>query len=70
MEKLSVWLTEMNVQYPVADPAYDPVKEAAYKKQEQTVRKQQLENQRKQMLSPDYQPNKDWWGSKVKMNNE
>jgi len=69
-KKLSVWLTEMNVQYPVADPAYDPVKEAAYKQQQQTVRKQQLENQRKQMLSPDYQPNKDWWGSKVKMNNE
>ena len=62
-KKLSDWLTGTNVLYPVADPAYDPVKEAVYKKQQQTVRKQQLETQRKQMLSPDYQPNIDWWGS-------
>ena len=62
-KKLSDWLNEMNVLYPVADPAYDPVKEAAYKKQQQTARKQQLEMQRKRMLAPDFQPNADWWGS-------
>ena len=62
-KKLSVWLTEVNALVPLADPAYDPVKEAAYKRQLQTVRKQQLENQRKRMLSTDYQPNNDWWGS-------
>ena len=62
-KKLSVWLTEANALYPVADPVYDPIKEAAFKRQQHTVRKQQLENQRKQMLSPDYKPNADWWGS-------
>jgi len=64
-KKLSVWLTEVNAVYPLADPDYDPVKEAAYKKQQQTVRKQQLEAQRKRMLSPDYKPNADWWGSTI-----
>ena len=62
-KKISVWLTEMKALYPIADPEYDPVKEAAYKRQQQTVRKHQLEMQRKQMLSSDYQPNNDWWGS-------
>ena len=62
-KKLTDWLTEVHVQYPVADPDYDPIKEAAYKKQQQIVLKQRLENQRKQMFKPDYKPNDDWWGS-------
>ena len=61
-KKLSLWLTEVNAQYPVADMEYDPVKESLYKSR-QPDNKRNLEQERGQMLSPDYKPNADWWGS-------
>ncbi|MWW23311.1 sulfatase [Algibacter lectus] len=63
--ELLEWLESMNTQYAEEDPLWD---EAARKKRLENHRTQllpRLEKQRKKMLSPDYKPNKDWWGSQV-----
>lgn len=60
--ELLEWLESMNTQYAEEDPLWD---EAARKKRLENHRTQllpRLEKQRKKMLSPDYKPNKDWWG--------
>lgn len=63
--KLSVWLTEAGAKYPTPDPLYSPVKEAEYKRKMRTEMLQRLEEERKQQLSKTFQPNKNWWGSRV-----
>ena len=63
--KLDKWLSEVKAKMPSADPLYDPNKEHQYKEKNRTVTLQNVEKSRMQMLSKDYQPNKDWWGSKT-----
>ena len=63
--KLDKWLSEVKAKMASADPLYDPNKENQYKEKNRTVTLQNVEKSRKQMLSEDYQPNKDWWGSKT-----
>ncbi|WP_132217072.1 sulfatase [Mariniflexile fucanivorans] len=64
-EQLMDWLESMQTQYAEVDPDWD--EEAWNKRLENNKNKlmPRLENQRKQMLSPDWKPNEDWWGSEV-----
>lgn len=63
--ELMSWLKETNAIMPVADMEYDPVKEAQVKLKWRTNTLKQKEAERERMLSDDFQPNADWWGSKV-----
>jgi beta-glucosidase len=63
--KLISWLTEVNAELPDKDPDYDP--EKARKRHDMIVNElmPKLEQQRKDILSAEFRPNDDWWGSKV-----
>lgn len=63
--KLDKWLLSVKAKMPVADLLYDPGKEHQYKERNRTITLQNVEKSRMLMLSKDYQPNKDWWGSKT-----
>lgn len=68
-KELMDWLKSMNTQYAEEDPEWD---EAAWNKRLENHRTKllpRLEKQRKQMLSPEWQPNADWWGSEVSQEN-
>jgi len=62
---LNQWLNEVNAQYPKVDPLFDAKARALYDKNivEQLLPK--LEKNRIDMLSKDFQPNEDWWGSMI-----
>ncbi|MEO0471355.1 MAG: sulfatase, partial [Bacteroidota bacterium] len=64
--RLSDWLCATNARFPTADPDFNPEKRTSYLKRQATEVKDRLEAERKQMLTADYQPNKDWWGSQTK----
>ncbi|GGF40751.1 sulfatase [Echinicola rosea] len=64
-QKLFGYLERHQASYPYPDPAYDASKEAEVLMRARTVRWKRLEEDRKAMLSPGWQPNADWWGSKV-----
>ena len=62
-KELMNWLKSMDTQYAEEDPLWD---EAAWKQRLENNKEKlmpKLEKERKNMLSPDWQPNKDWWGS-------
>ncbi len=63
--KLDVWLSGMNAKLPILDPEYDP--KLAEKRHENIAKEllPQKEEERLQLLSQDFSPNADWWGSKV-----
>jgi arylsulfatase A-like enzyme len=64
--RLLDWLDEVDARMPVPDPEYDP--ELDRKRMEEDIKNglwPRLEQQRLDYLSPDWQPNEDWWGSKV-----
>lgn len=64
-ENLNLWLGEVGASYPYPDPEYTPEK---YQEWEDRIRTQlwpKLEKDRMEFLDPDWQPNADWWGSKV-----
>ena len=63
--KLKAFLFLNNANLPKDDPAYDA--ELAQKQYEdrKTKQRSRLEEQRREMLSEDYQPNEDWWGSEL-----
>ena len=63
--RLFSYLKSVNARYPVKDAEYDAKAEARYMERVRTKRMQKLENRRKRMLSPDFNPGNDWWGSKV-----
>ena len=63
--RLLEWLAEVDAQMPVPDPEYD--RELDMKRQEE-IRSglwPRLEQDRLDYLSPDWQPDENWWGSKV-----
>uniref|UniRef100_UPI0040475948 sulfatase-like hydrolase/transferase n=1 Tax=Mariniflexile sp. TaxID=1979402 RepID=UPI0040475948 len=65
-KELMNWLESMNTQYAELDPSWD---ESAWNKRLENNKNKlmpQLEKERKQMLSPDWKPNEDWWGSETK----
>ncbi len=64
-QKLENWLQEVNASYPRVDEQFDPEKRKQY--DERIVKElwPKLETERKKMSSDDYEPNPDWWGSKI-----
>ena len=63
--KLMAWLKEVNANMPEVDKAYDKTLDL---ERDAMIRAQlwpNLEQERKDMLEEDFQPNADWWGSKV-----
>lgn len=63
--QLMDYLMEMNAQFPVPDPEFNPAERAEWEKNVQTRRMANLEQLRKDRLSEDYQPNENWWGSQL-----
>lgn len=63
--KLMQWLAETNANKPIADPEYDEVLHQAVLDKNKNVRMPALEAERIQVLAPGWQPNADWWGSKL-----
>jgi arylsulfatase A-like enzyme len=64
--RLLSWLSEVNANLPVPDPEYDPAK--FRKRQDEVIRNglwPRLEQDRLNYLSPEWQPNENWWGSKI-----
>ncbi|MFI3288128.1 MAG: sulfatase [Rikenellaceae bacterium] len=66
--ELHAWLKETNAIIPTADPEYSPAAEAEVKRKWRTVTLQEREQERKNFLSPDFEPNKTWWDSKLMIN--
>jgi hypothetical protein len=63
--RLDSWLIEVNAEFPVKDPDYD--QEKAQKRRDMIVNEllPELEQKRMDVLSAGFEPNDDWWGSKV-----
>lgn len=62
-QELTDWLEDMDTQYAEVDTLWD---EAAWKQRLADHKNKlmpRLERQRKAMLSTDWRPNEDWWGS-------
>jgi hypothetical protein len=57
------YLEEVGAQFPVKDPLYNADLEEAHLKKISTIKIQQLEDQRMNFLSPDFNPQNNWWGS-------
>lgn len=64
-DELLEWLKSVNAQYPEPDPAYNAEKAVERKAYILNELLPRLEKQRLEMLSDDYTPNDDWWGSMV-----
>ncbi|MEP0710394.1 MAG: sulfatase [Algoriphagus sp.] len=64
-EKLSNWLAETNANRPITDPEYDPVLHQVVLDKNKNERLPNLEAERIRVLTPGWQPNTDWLGSKV-----
>jgi arylsulfatase A-like enzyme len=64
-QRLDNWLVKVDAKFPVPDPEYDPEMEDArlYELEHELMPK--LEAQHAEYLDPEWQPNKDWWGSQV-----
>ena len=64
-QRLDEWLEEVDAQFPAPDSEFDPAKRAALMRRLQTKRMAELESEHAEYLSPDWQPDDDWWGSQV-----
>jgi arylsulfatase A-like enzyme len=64
-QQLMKYLNEVGAKFPEFDPEFDAEKRANYMKNVEDKRMKNLEKQRQEMLSEDFQPNEDWWGSKT-----
>ncbi|WP_203257158.1 sulfatase [Hyunsoonleella ulvae] len=62
-DELLTWLNQVNAKYPITDTEFNQDKRK--KRLQNLVDKKlpNLEKQRLEVLSPDFKPNKDWWGS-------
>ena len=63
--ELMAWLQKNNANYASPDPIYDADSAALVNLRYRTTLLNRLENERRKMLSRDYSPNIDWWGSKT-----
>ena len=61
--KLLRWLNERNAQLPKPWDQYDEEKARAFRVETRERKLKYQEQKRREMLSLDYQPNPDWWGS-------
>ncbi|QDT66983.1 sulfatase [Calycomorphotria hydatis] len=64
-EELNHWLAETNATFPIPDPQFDPKKRQQRLNSIKSRAMQNLEKKHAEYLSSDYEPNKDWWGSRV-----
>ena len=62
-QQLKDWLESVDAKFPQPDPRYDPARTEAKFRRIQTERWRSLELSHAAMLAPDWQPNKNWWGS-------
>jgi arylsulfatase A-like enzyme len=62
---LKNWLVAVNAKYPKVDSLFNQEKRELYDNQIKNKKLPSLEKQRLKMLSEDFIPNKDWWGSKI-----
>ncbi len=64
-KNLDTWLSEVNANFPTKDLEFN--QEKANERHDKLVREiwPRLEQQRLEMLSSEFAPNDDWWGSKV-----
>lgn len=62
---LKNWLISVNAKFPEKDLEFDSIKRANYDKKIVEKLLPKLEKERIDMLSKDFKPNKDWWGSKL-----
>lgn len=65
-KKLFDYLEEVGARFPKKDPLYNAEREAEYLKRIREVKLPQLEAHRLDLLSKDFDPGNDWWGSAVK----
>lgn len=65
-EKLFSYLNEVGARFPVKDPEWTAEKEKAHLENIINKRWPQLEKQRLELLSKDFDPGNNWWGSEVK----
>jgi arylsulfatase A-like enzyme len=65
-KELMAWLLSVDTQYAQADPNWDEAARAKRLESHKTKLLPRLERRRKDMLNPDWEPNKDWWGSEIK----
>lgn len=63
--KLLDWLNETNAARPISNRLFDVQAEKAFLEKAKEVTMFRLEGKRKQMLKEDWQPNENWWGSKL-----
>ena len=63
--QLLKWLESMNTHYAEVDPEWDEKAREKWLEKQRTRSLEGQENRRKKMLSPNWQPNRDWWGSQV-----
>ena len=63
--KLDAWLKSTGARIPQPDPRFDAAKKEQQQQQIRNKRKPALERQHARFLAEDFQPNKDWWGSKL-----
>ena len=64
-KELFDYLNQVGAKYPEKDPEYSSEAEQQYHQNIVNKLWPRLEEQRHNMLSKDYKPNKDWWGSMV-----
>ncbi|MEX1240509.1 MAG: sulfatase [Cyclobacteriaceae bacterium] len=60
---LFAYLDDVGARFPEHDPEYDAAKERAYLQNIEEERLPQLEQTRRHMLSRDFDPGNEWWGS-------
>lgn len=63
--RLFATLEEMGARYPKEDPTWTPQREAQWRKNIVAKKLPALEKQRLRMLSKDFDPGNNWWGSLV-----
>lgn len=64
-KKLFAYLNKVGANYPENDPQYDESVEAKYLKSVRDNKMPRLEKQRMRLLSKDFDPGNNWWGSCV-----
>jgi arylsulfatase A-like enzyme len=63
--QLKNWLVEVKALYPEKDDQFDVDKRKDYEEKIRNKLLPKLEKERLDMLSQGFQPNEDWWGSKI-----
>ncbi|GAA4814859.1 sulfatase [Litoribaculum gwangyangense] len=62
--ELMQWLKQVNARYPIKDDEFNSEKRLQHLQNIVEKKLPNLEKQRLEVLSSDFKPNKDWWGSK------